>query len=203
MILCTGIGSTIVDAVKDLEPGEQFFPIKKRSAEVYDFTQAPPGTRIILAGGFLAGKSNEDHTRESIAQTQEANFIQPQSIAQQALAEIPGVRICIIGSLSATAGSYDQQYALAKLMIHRYVLRQKVADPQQLIVVAPPIIADSGMTRRRSDYPGVLKVRNHCYAADVARVIHRALWQRGPGAEGNNNTVIFVEPSVKVEGAAC
>lgn len=202
MILCTGIGTTILDAVKDLRPGEQIYKIGRRSNEVYDFTDAPPDCRIILAGGYLAGRNLEQHTPDSLRLTEEENFTKPMSIAQQALAELAAARVCVIGSMSAATGSYDQHYAVAKSMMHRWVLRQKTVAPQQLVVVAPPIIADSGMTRRRTDYPVVLKNRNHCYAIDVARVVVRLLWDEPPRPD-NNNRVVFVEPTVKVEGAAC
>ncbi len=194
MILCTGLGSTIIQAVKELRPQERIERIGMRTQEIYDFTDQEPGLRIILAGGYLAGKSDAEHTEETRTETILANYIRPMNIADQALAEIEDVRICIIGSQSAVAGSYDTQYATAKAMLHRWVLRQKGAlgPAQQLVVVAPPIIADSGMTRRRSDYPRVLQERPHCMAVDVAQMIVDLLYTEDIRPGENSCAVRFV-----------
>lgn len=198
-LLCTGIGSTIIQAVKDVRPDLRIARLGKRSDEVFDFTEAEPGLRIILAAGYLAGKSDAEHTDVTREETMSVNYLQPLNICEQALAEVPGVRICVIGSQSAVAGSYDTQYAMAKAMMHRWVNKQRVQPPQQLLAVAPPIIADSGMTRRRHDYPEVLKNRPHCMAAEVAQVIVRALFTEEPKPGVNSNTVLFV-PATRNRG---
>lgn len=200
MILCTGISTTIVQAVKDLKGDEQILRIRKRSDEVYDFRHCPPDVRIILAGGYLAGKSDAEHTAESIAMTIEANYIEPMQIIDQALAELPAVRICAIGSQSAAAGSYDTQYAFAKARLHRFVTRRPGVYPQQVVCVAPPIIADSGMTRRRHDYPRVLNERAHCTAADVAKMIVNLLWGSEPKLNETTGICLPVHPTIWPKG---
>ena len=196
MIICTGIGTTIMDAVKELRSEEQVFRIRKRSDEVYDFTDCPPDVRIILAGGYLAGKSDAEHTAESMDMTITANYLEPIQIIDQALDELPAARICVIGSQSAAAGSYDTQYAFAKARLHRFVMRRPGIHPQQVVAVAPPIIADSGMTRRRHDYPRVLRERPHCMAIDVARVIVNLLWERPVVLNETTGCVVPIHPTV-------
>lgn len=203
VILCTGFGSTIVQALGALRPLEPIRRLEKRSEEIYDFEPDGPttGLRIVLAGGYLAGLADGDHTEQTRVQTLEANYLTPMNIADQALSEIPDVRICIIGSQSAIAGSYDTQYAQAKVMLHRWVLRQKgqIASTQQLVVVAPPIIADSGMTRRRHDYPQVLQERPHCMAEDVASMIVQVLYEE-PIKVGENSCCVRYVPATHNRG---
>lgn len=195
MILVTGRTTTIVQSIELLRPEEHIEPICKRpgSDEVYDFTMAPPGARIVLAGGLLLGLNRGDHTADTYQRTMRANFEEPIAIIQQAIGEIPGVRICVIGSQSAELGSYDEVYAQAKLKLHRMVGRIAVGRDQQLVCVAPPIIADSGMTRRRHDYPQVLRERSHCHSMDVARVVVDLLWE---DPIRHNNSVTDVLPTV-------
>ena len=193
MILVTGARTTIVQAIQHLKPDEPVVRIHLRpgSDEVYDFTMAPPGSRIVLAAGLLLGL--KDHTADTYQRTMRANFMEPVAIIQQALGEIPGVRICAIGSQSAVAGSYDEVYAQSKQKLHRMIGRIRTAPDQQLVCVAPPIIADSGMTQRRHDYPQVLQLRSHCTAADVARAVVDLLWE---DPIRHNNSITDIGPTI-------
>lgn len=190
MILCTGLRSSIIQELQQLHPEHVVLRIDKRTDTVYDFTEAAPDTRIVLAGGYLAGLAIHDD--DTFNATMWANYLEPEAIITQALAELPEVRICVVGSMSGITGSFDNVYAKAKAKVHRLVERKLVKPPQQLVAVAPPIIADSGMTRRRHDYPDVLKQRPHCMARDVARVIAQLLL----GPIETNNAVVQIAPTV-------
>lgn len=184
MILVTGHRSTIVQALAQLMPHETIQPLRKRSSCIWDLEDVPQDSRIVLAAGFMAGKPIAELTDEEVNLSRILNAEEPTMIATQALIELRAARICVIGSWSARTGSYDVAYAVWKAALHRWVERQapRLEPPQQLCCVAPPIIADSGMTRRRADYPGVLERRPHCFAIDVARVIKAALFEADPGA---------------------
>jgi hypothetical protein len=51
-----------------------------------------------------------------------------------------------------------------------------VKPTQTVACVIPPIISDSGMTRRRHDYPAVLDARRTVSAKEVAEKVHWALF---------------------------
>lgn len=183
MILCTGSRSTILQALAELMPHEEVRPLAKRTSLTWDLLEAPPGSRVVIAQGFMAHKPIADQTDAELDCSRILNAEEPMALALQALLEVPGARICIIGSWSARCGSFDGAYAAWKRTIHSWVERQapRVRPPAQLVCVAPPIIADSAMTRARKDYPAVLETRPHCFAMDVARTIKAALWETEPG----------------------
>ena len=182
MFVAIGMRSTIIQALAELMPQEQIVPPDWQGHTVAYLADVPPDCRFVLAGGYLAGKRASEQSAEEHARTYWLNTEQPMMLASQALDELPAARVCIIGSWSAVTGSFDENYAAAKDTIHRWAKRQHIAPPRQLVVIAPPIIADSRMTRARADYPEILQRRPHCCAMDVARAIKAALWETGPDA---------------------
>lgn len=118
-----------------------------------------------------------EQTGEEIAASLAVNFANVVRICEQVLAREPLAQIVVIGSESAYKDCYDQTYGLAKAAVHRYVEMRKVSRRQQLVAVAPTIIADSGMTRRRHDYPDVLEQRRTVTAAKVAKTVHWLLYE--------------------------
>lgn len=184
MILATGTRSTIMQALAELLPHEPIVRAEKRTATVWDLSEVPANARVVIATGYMAGKPAKDLTDAEAALTRILNAEEPMLLAMQALTELPAARVCIVGSWSAITGSYDTAYAAWKRSIHGWVAKRagRVLEAQQLCVVAPPIIADSGMTRRRADYPGVLEARPHCFAIDVAIAIKGALFDHPPAA---------------------
>ncbi len=182
MLVVTGARTTIVQALMTLT-GETLYDIRVAhdwhwSDNIYARPRLniPDAPRYVLAGGYLAGKVANDQSIDETTKTFWANAAWPIRICEQILADNPIARICIVGSESALAGSFDPMYASAKAAVHAYVLFRKTKAPQQLIVIAPGMISDSGMTRRRGDYPGILQERKTVTALEVARVIHRHLW---------------------------
>lgn len=91
-------------------------------------------------------------------------------------------RICVIGSESAYSPSLDPVYAAAKAALHRYVETKRLQPGQQLIAIAPSLIADSGMTARRTDHED-MELRRLAHpkqrwvtAEEVARLVHYVLY---------------------------
>lgn len=193
MILCTGYRTSIIQSLMVMYPELRVEKIQRRTDEIYDFTEVPADAALVLAGGVLHGLSAEQHTRETMNEAFKSNYLDPMLIADQALSELPECKIVIIGSMSVFSGCFDPAYERSKKAMHSWIERQKVKSPQLLVGLAPPIIADSGMTRRRHDYPQVLEVRNHCYAADVAAKIYELLWKTPHPAI--NNMIVKLKPT--------
>jgi NAD(P)-dependent dehydrogenase (short-subunit alcohol dehydrogenase family) len=176
MFTATGVGSTIVRELATIT-GEHAQRIEGDLSQYGAELTIPDGShRYVLAAGVLHGRAVQDLTPEQVRETLAVNLVSVVRICDTVLRRDPKARICIIGSQSGCRWSFDELYALAKGAVHRYVEQRPTRCCQQLVAVAPPIIADSGMTMRRHDYPAVLATRPHCRAVDVARVVHRLLW---------------------------
>jgi len=132
----------------------------------------------LLAAGFLAGERLEAMAPELAARTFAVNLGATVQLAERILAQHARARVAIIGSMSAFRGSYDLAYAVAKRGLVGYLdlRRDTLAPGQKLAVLCPPIIADSGMTRRRPDYPEILAKRETVMAADVAHGVANFIW---------------------------
>ncbi len=208
MLITTGTRSTIVQALGDLLETEEIEPAERVANTVWQLDHAPPDTRLVLAAGYLTSKRLEEQTAEERSLSQWLNYEQPVLLAQQALRELPLVRIAIVGSWSARTGSYDAGYAYWKRQLQAWIERANngrmplVKPEQQLVCIAPPIIADSGMTKRRHDYPDVLAQRPHCFAIDVARAIKGALYEHPPAAT-RGEPVIYLPATAGPEPRTC
>lgn len=197
MLIVTGGRTTIVQAVAKLT-GEVVYNLNvthewRWHQSIYDRPRLhiPEASRFLLAGGYLAGKVAAEQSVDETTQTFWANAAWPIRISESVLADMPGARVCIVGSASATAGSFDPMYAAAKAAVQAYVMFRDTKSPQQLFAVAPGIISDSGMTRRRRDYPQVLEKRKTVTAMDVAKVIVRHLWDTS--ADPLTNAIVPIE----------
>lgn len=176
MLAVTGLRTTIVQELAKLTD-EPISRIGGSSHQWFDADfQIPEANRFVLAAGVLYGKHINDQTVYDIATGLAINLISPMRICEQILVENGRARICVIGSESGFSGSFDAVYAAAKAGLHSYVTTRKVLPTQQLVAVAPPIISDSGMTKRRGDYPEVLKKRKTVTAQQVAIVVHQLLY---------------------------
>lgn len=173
MFAVTGKRTTIVRALEELT-GEQAHKLDTK--EMTQFGMVIDVRRFVLAGGVLGGSSWLEHGELSAS----VNLLQPIQICEQILAVVPDARICVVGSQSATLGSFDRFYAAGKAGLEAYVRTREVGSGQLLCAVSPTIIADSGMTIRRADYPRVLEQRHTVRAVDVARAIFELLWTPVP-----------------------
>jgi len=107
--------------------------------------------RYLFCQGLLRPKRMQDQTEEERAEGFEVNLDSIVRACDAVLATNATARICIIGSESAYKGSFDDVYAICKMLIHSYVERKKLAPGQQIVAISPGIIEDAGMTTRRTD----------------------------------------------------
>jgi NAD(P)-dependent dehydrogenase (short-subunit alcohol dehydrogenase family) len=139
----------------------------------------------LICCGFLAGKSLSEISGEEVDRTMHANFVDPAQLCDRILEANNHARICVIGSESGISGSYDAAYAGAKAAMHLYIETKQLRTPaQQLFGIAPHIMADSGMTRRRADQDRVKaaaarhRAARHISAMEVAQVAADGLFGR-------------------------
>lgn len=107
--------------------------------------------RYLFCCGYLSGKKMEEMSLLEFRSTLELNFTGIVRACDRILEANPRARICVIGSESGISGSYDTWYAACKKSMHEYIERKKLSPAQQLVGIAPGIIADAGMTLRRKD----------------------------------------------------
>lgn len=174
----TGYHTTIVWSLAQLLPGERIERIELGCTP----REIPPADRFVLAAGVLYAKRLIDQMADEVETSLRVNLIDTMRLCEQILERNPVARICVIGSESAYRGSHDQTYAAAKAGLHQYIESRKVGKRQQLVAVAPHIIADSGMTRRRPDYEEcMMRAQDtsrgrYITALEVARMVHFALY---------------------------
>lgn len=179
MLAVTGIRTSIVQEYLALT-GEAAFRIDADLSRPGVRIELPDADRFLLAAGVLHGKPIGELTPEQFEECVQVNLVNTIRICEQVLRQFPKARICVIGSESAYNGSYDLAYAVTKAALHRYVELRSVGTEQTLALVSPPIIVDSGMTLRRSDYAEVLARRRTVRAEEVAERVLSA-FEREPG----------------------
>jgi len=139
--------------------------------------------RYFLCAGFLAGRSAEEITPEDSDETWRVNFQEPVRLCDRILESNAYARICIMGSESGFAGSFDTAYAGAKAALHTYVETKRLTHPsQQIVAIAPTIIEDTRMTYRRRDFEETIergarrRLQRWLSAIEVARMAHFLLY---------------------------
>lgn len=177
MLAVTGFRTSIVAELMRLIGDEETVRISSDLARAdAPFAVPPYADKFVLAAGCLYNKRMVMQTPSEIIRSLCINLVNVIRLCEQILVTNENARICVIGSQSGVDWSFDDTYAAAKAAVHKYVETRKTHFPQQLICVAPTIIRDSGMTRRREDYPGVLEKRTTVSAKEVAQSIHKYLW---------------------------
>lgn len=157
MIAVTGLRTSIVQALIRMVGERQVQRIDADLARFDCSFAVPKVDRFVLAAGVLHGKPMRAQSPDEILSCIAVNMVNVVRLCETILASNQRARICVIGSESGFKGSFDETYALAKAAVHRYVETRKVGPQQQLVAVAPHIVIDSGMTRRRHDYAQVLE----------------------------------------------
>lgn len=147
-VVITGWRTTIAQRFRNMIPSWE--TAVRANALESDF---PIGHhRYLFCQGLLRSKSIANQSDEEIGEGLEVNY---NSIARQCKAILEhnrDARICIIGSESGYRGSFDENYAEAKRLVHEYVKVKRLKYPgQQLVAISPGIIEDAGMTTRRED----------------------------------------------------
>ena len=206
MLFVTGGGTTIANELVWIIPWPSDGVVHNRAdltkpeSEWID-TIPTDADRYLLAAGYLAGKGPDEISPEEARKTYDLNVRAPRAICERVLKANEKARICIIGSESAYGGSRDETYALSKELIHDYVRWRKLGPDQQLVAVAPSIIGDSGMTRRRVDR-GNLSQKEKAHpkgrflrAEEIARLVKFLLWEDGGYITG---TVIRVHGRTEI-----
>jgi NAD(P)-dependent dehydrogenase (short-subunit alcohol dehydrogenase family) len=177
MIIITGWRSQIASEFRDMlglvdvrhgKPLEPDFPL---NADYYLFCQ-----------GLLRPKRMQDQTETERKLGFAVNLDSIKRACDAVLAVNDSARICIIGSESAYLGSYDDCYAISKMLIHSYVENKELKPMQQIVAISPGIIEDAGMTTRRKDLKTLRKaqhpMRRFLRAREVAELAHHLLYHQ-------------------------
>jgi NAD(P)-dependent dehydrogenase (short-subunit alcohol dehydrogenase family) len=179
MLAVTGYNSRIVQELTTLLPeGEGIVALASRGRVI-----APVECdRFLLCAGVIRPARLVDQPDEDVQETLEVNCIAPIRFCELVLDLFETARICVIGSESAFTWSFDDTYAASKVALHRYVETRKLGPKQQLVCIAPSIIADCDMTLRREDHENLARRREESpkkrflRAAEVAKLVHFLLY---------------------------
>lgn len=176
MIGVTGYRTTIVRELAELVN----VPIFKLNVNLGQFggTYELPEyvDHFVLAAGVLRQAPIIEQSSFDVRISLAVNMVSVVRLSELILTQKPHARVVIVGSESGFKGSFDQTYAMCKAAVHAYVTWKTVLGTQSLMCVSPPIIRDSGMTYRRSDYPEVLQSRRTVSAREVAEKVHSMLF---------------------------
>lgn len=177
-IVVTGWRSRIAEEFRNLLPSKEIVihgkPIDR------DFPH--DAERYLFCQGLLRPKRYEEQTELEIREGIEVNYGSIVRACDLIFAKTPHARVCIIGSESGYRGSFDENYASSKAMIHSYVESKEIGPHQQLVAISPGIIEDCGMTLRRIDVERLdLRRREHpkrrfLKAAEVASMARTLLY---------------------------
>jgi len=178
LIAIRGAKSAIARSLIEMLPeGESVYTVPRNEKPPMDCE------RYLFCAGLLRAKSGAEQSEAERKESFEANAEQVIRACDEILAANDSARICVIGSESGFAGSYDKTYAEAKRALHSYVETKKLRTPrQQLVCVAPNIIRDAEMTLTRHDLAEVdRRAKAHpkgrfLAAREVARLIHFLLY---------------------------
>lgn len=179
MLAIRGVNSSIARSLLTLLPeGAACIDIKRGIKP-----ELLAADRFFFAQGYLSGVKITNVSVEESAEIWEINAAQIMRWCDRLIEVNPDARIVVMGSESAFGWSYDGAYAGAKAALHRYVETKKLRHPeQQLVCIAPGIIADAGMTLRRED-TGALLVRAAQHpkgrwvtSLEVARAVYHYLY---------------------------
>lgn len=177
MLVVTGHRSEIILALRPILPEDE--PVSNCAIE-----QMPLNAdRYVFCAGVLVGKRIHEQTQEEVATTFRVNFEMIARACEYIFANNGRARVCVIGSESGYSGSYDAAYSGSKAAVHTYIETKRLSAPgQQLVGIAPGIIADAGMTLRRKDIVN-LEAKRQAHpkrrwllAEEVARLVHFLLY---------------------------
>lgn len=177
MLIVTGYRSAITQALLPMLPANE-------TAERSDTIDPPTDAeRYFFCAGALQSLPINAQPEEVMLETFLVNCGHVVRACDRIIAVNDRARICVMGSESGFAWSFDGVYAAAKAALHRYVETKKLrTHNQQIVCVAPSIIEDAGMTLRRADKDR-LEARRKAHpkgrfllAQEVARLVHHVLY---------------------------
>lgn len=177
MITIRGHRSTIgQELLRLLPPGESTVFVERGTDGPVD------AERHVFLRGVMIGRRVADLSAADINEVMRVNFFDVVAECDLVLKANPSARIVVVGSESGYSWSFDDAYAASKAALHRWVETRRIGPGQQLVCVAPTIIEDSGMTRRRRDSEVVaVRAAGHpkmrwLRAIEVARMVHYLLY---------------------------
>lgn len=185
-LLMTGVGSEICHALGRLVSCP-VVRIARADCDMGDLEQVDnlepllaQHDRLLVAHGTVCTEPFLKRSQSDLEAEFAVNCLSVVRLCERALEVNPSVRICIIGSSSATKGSWDIAYWLAKASLHAYVRERQVSPGQQLVCVAPSGV-ECGMTLRRPETEIEDLKRSHpkkrlVTAREVASLIHHLLF---------------------------
>ena len=132
----------------------------------------------LFNSGYLSDINILEREGDDIIKSIKINLLSIVYIIEYLLSNNPKARIIVIGSESAKKGSFDKVYFLSKAAVSKYCKEKYLHHPtQQLIVLSPSTIGDSGMTSSRTDLDRLNAYRQEhpkkrfLYMKEVARII--------------------------------
>lgn len=179
MIAIRGIHSFIAQELIKLLPENEIVREIDRGERI-EFEER--ADRFFYCQGLLRPKSIVEQDGNERIQSFWVNALRVIRDCDLILERNSKARICVMGSESGFAWSYDGVYAAAKAALHQYVETKRLKPNQQLVCVAPSIVADAGMTVRRDDQEILLnRLREHpkhrfLLSEEVARMVHFLLY---------------------------
>lgn len=177
MICIRGASSPLAVAVSELLPEGEQITVVGRGETV------TRGERHLFCQGILTPRPIENQSQQEISKSFWVNAGEIIRQCDLIIENNRDARICLIGSESGFAWSYDGAYAAAKAALHKYVETKRIRwHNQQLICIAPSIIGDGGMTLRRGDGDKLVEreqrhpKKRFLTCAEVAKLIYHVLY---------------------------
>lgn len=152
--IITGARSRIMQELKPLLP-EPVREVSRKECDMSSLTAIEnqvalwlSADRIVLAHGDISPVNFYGRSEWEIFRSMNVNLLSVVKICELVLSRNPKVRILVMGSESASKGSHDTTYWLAKSALHEYVRNRRLDFPgQQLVCVAPSVVNNTGMTK--------------------------------------------------------
>ena len=122
--------------------------------------QIPNIDSLIFCNGLLVGKQLSDYQDEEINKVFESNILGTIKVLSRIQGKLNNkCSVVFIGSISGSAGSYDEVYAASKSAIYALMksLAKKSTNGVRFNCISPGLIEDSAMFSQFTD----LEIKNH------------------------------------------
>ncbi len=122
--------------------------------------QIPNIDSLIFCNGILVGKQLSDYEDEEINKVFESNILGPIKVLSRIQGKLNNkCSVVFIGSISGSAGSFDEVYAASKSAIYAFIksLAKKSKNGVRFNCISPGLIEDSAMFSQFTD----LEIKNH------------------------------------------